>query len=265
MDSESDRRYLRYVTARLSAFRNVWWSMANEFDFMRKKPADWDDFFQIVQQSDPYNHPRSVHNGAKWYDHKKSWVTHASIQSGSLGDAKQWRKKYQKPVVDDECQYEGNIREPWGNITAGELVHRFWQGCAVGCYVGHGETYIEPNDILWWSKGGVLHGESPPRIAFLRKFVEEGPPVGLEPIALTWEWDVYAGGKKGNDYYLIYFGVHQPKVATLPLPSTGQYKVEVIDTWNMTITPVEGTFTGKKPIQLPGKPYMALRIQKAEQ
>jgi len=265
MDSESDRRYLRYAVARLSAFRNVWWSMANEYDFMKKKPADWDDFFQIVQQSDPYNHPRGVHNGAKWYDHKKPWVTHASIQSGNLGEAKQWRKRYQKPVIDDECQYEGNIREPWGNITAQELVHRFWLGTAVGCYVGHGETYIDPNDVLWWSKGGVLHGESPPRIAFLRKLVEEGPPVGLEPIEISWEWDVYAGGKKGNDYYLIYFGVHQPKVATLPLPSAGQYKVEVIDTWNMAITPVEGTFTGKKPIPLPGKPYMALRIQKTEQ
>jgi hypothetical protein len=265
MDSESDRRYLRYVVARLSAFRNVWWSMANEYDFMKKKPTDWDDFFRIVQQSDPYNHPRGVHNGAKWYDHKKPWVTHASIQSGNLSEAKQWRKRYQKPIIDDECQYEGNIREPWGNITAQEVVHRFWLGTVVGCYVGHGETYIDPNDILWWSKGGVLHGESPPRIAFLRKLVEEGPPVGLEPIEISWEWDVYAGGKKGNDYYLIYFGVHQPKVATLPLPSTGQYKVEVIDTWNMTIKPIEGTFTGKKPIPLPGKPYMALRIQKTEQ
>ena len=265
MDSESDRRYLRYVVARLSAFRNVWWSMANEYDFMNKKPTDWDDFFRIVQQSDPYNHPRGVHNGAKWYDHKKPWVTHASIQSGNLSEAKQWRKRYQKPIIDDECQYEGNIREPWGNITAQELVHRFWQGSVVGCYVGHGETYIDPNDVLWWSKGGVLHGESPSRIAFLRKLVEEGPAVGLEPIETSWEWDVYAGGKKGDDYFLIYFGVHQPKVAVIPLPSTSWYKVEVIDAWNMTIKPIEGTFTGKKPIPLPGKPYMALRIQKAGQ
>jgi hypothetical protein len=234
--------------------------MANEYDFMRKKPADWDDFFQIVQQSDPYNHPRGVHNGAKWYDHTKSWVTHASIQSGSLGEAKQWRKRYKKPIIDDECMYEGNIREPWGNITAQELVHRFWQGSVVGCYVGHGETYMDPNDVLWWSKGGVLHGESPPRIAFLRKLVEEGPPIGLEPIAISWEWDVYAGGKKGDDYFLIYFGTHQPSSLSFGLPNK-EYKVEIIDTWNMTITPVEGTFVGKKPIKLPDKPYLALRIR----
>jgi hypothetical protein len=265
MDSESDRRYLRYVVARLSAFRNVWWSMANEYDFMKKKPADWDDFFHIVKESDPYNHPRSIHNGAKWYDHTKSWVTHASVQSGNIGEAKQLQKKYRKPVIYDECQYEGNIREPWGNLTAQELVHRFWQGIVVGCYVGHGETYIDPNDILWWSKGGSLRGESPPRIAFLRKLVEEGPAVGLSPIEISWEWDVYAGGKKGEDYYLIYFGAHQPKSAIVPLSSKGQYKVELIDTWNMTIKPIDGIYSDKNPIPLEGKPYMALRIQKLRQ
>ena len=117
MDADTDRRYLRYVVARLSAFRNVWWSMANEYDFMRtKQQSDWDDFFQLVQQLDPYHHFRGVHNGAKWYDHTKPWVTHASIQSANLQEAKEWRRRYKKPIVDDECQYEGNIPEPWGNI-----------------------------------------------------------------------------------------------------------------------------------------------------
>jgi len=263
MDPETDRRYLRYIVARLSAYRNVWWSMANEYDFMsKKKPGDWDDFFQIVQQTDPYQHFRGVHNGTRWYDHTKPWVTHASIQSANLQDAKQWRQRYQKPIVDDECQYEGNIREPWGNISAQELVHRFWLGTIVGCYVGHGETYVHPNDILWWSKGGVLQGESPARIAFLRKLVEEGPRVGLEPVGGSWEWNVYAGGRKGDDYYLIYFGVHQPVEVRLPLPAAFAYRAEVIDTWNMTITPVEGAFRGRQPVPLPGKPYLALRLQK---
>jgi hypothetical protein len=30
MDAETDNRYLRYVVARLAAYRNIWWSMANE-------------------------------------------------------------------------------------------------------------------------------------------------------------------------------------------------------------------------------------------
>jgi hypothetical protein len=263
MDPDSDRRYLRYVAARLSAFRNVWWSMANEYDFMpTKKPTDWDDFFQLVRQNDPYNHMRGVHNGARWYDHTKPWVTHASIQAADPQNAPQWRRQYAKPIIDDECQYEGNIPQRWGNISAGELVNRFWLGTVVGCYVGHGETYTDPNDVLWWSKGGVLHGQSPARIAFLRKIIEEGPPVGIEPMEGTREWSAYPAGHKGTDYYLVYFGPHQPVIVTLPLPDGSQYKADVIDTWNLTITPIEGTFRGRVSIPLPGKPYLALRLRK---
>ena len=40
-----------------------------------------------------------------------------------------------------------------------------------GCYVGHGETYKHPQDILWWAKGGVLHGQSPRRIQWLKEFM----------------------------------------------------------------------------------------------
>jgi hypothetical protein len=265
MDADADRRYLRYVVARLSAFRNVWWSMANEYDFMRtKQPSDWDDFFQLVQQLDPYDHFRGVHNGAKWYDHTKPWVTHASIQSANLQEAKEWRRRYKKPIINDECQYEGNIPEPWGNISAQELVHRFWLGTVVGCYMGHGETYVDPNDTLWWSKGGALRGDSPARIAFLRKLVEAGPPLGFEPLEGSWELGVYAAGRKGADYYLVYFGVHQPVKVRLPLPEASEYKAEVIDTWNMTISPVEGAFRGKASIPLPGKPYLALRLQRKQ-
>ena len=84
MDAASDDRYLKYIVARFVSVRNVWWSMANEFDFMKeKKPADWDRYFKIVQTSDPYGHLRSIHNGRMIYDHNKPWVTHASIQNGS--------------------------------------------------------------------------------------------------------------------------------------------------------------------------------------
>ena len=42
MPREVDDRYARYLVARLAAYRNVWWSLANEFDFIRTKTdADW--------------------------------------------------------------------------------------------------------------------------------------------------------------------------------------------------------------------------------
>ena len=75
-----------------------------------------------------------------------------------------WRDTWRKPVIFDECKYEGNIPQRWGDISAQEMTRRFWLGTVYGAYVGHGETYLNEKDILWWSKGGVLHGESPKQI-----------------------------------------------------------------------------------------------------
>ena len=72
MPDSTDEFYLKYVIARLSAFHNVWWSAANEFDFMpNKSMADWDRIFEILYKDDPYHHLRSIHNGAVFYDHTK--------------------------------------------------------------------------------------------------------------------------------------------------------------------------------------------------
>jgi len=255
MDAPADDRYLRYLTARLSAYRNVWWSLANEWDLMKKKTdADWDRFFQIIQSSDPYAHLRSIHNCHRMYDHTKPWVTHVSFQDADM-QAVAIRTTYHKPVIYDECQYEGNIANDWGNITARELVHRFWLATIGGAYAGHGETYYDPQDILWWSKGGILHGQSPPRLAFLKKILADGPEDGLEPI------ERFTAGRPGT-YYLIYLGNHQPVKRQLNLPPSTRFSAEILDTWDMTITPVPGIFTGSCTIDLPGKPGLALRLRR---
>jgi len=256
MDSESDDRYLHYIVARLSAYSNVWWSMANEYDLMREKTmADWNRFFCIIQENDTNRHMRSIHNCRGFYDHSKPWVTHCSIQHWDLQKARDWRDNYRKPVINDECQYEGNIENNWGNISARELVHRFWLGFVVGTYVGHGETYMHPDDILWWSKGGVLYGESAKRIAFLKDIIENSPAEGISPLGGR------IGGREG-EYYLYYLGLHQPVEKKFKLPEGNKYKVEIIDTWKMTITPVDGVFEGGFIINLPGKPNIAVRMQK---
>ena len=256
MSAEQDDCYLRYAVARLAAYRNVWWSMANEYDLMREKSmADWDRFFHVVQESDPYGRMRSIHNCRQFYDHNKPWVTHCSIQRSDLAQVRTWRQLYQKPVVIDECCYEGTIPQGWGNISAREMTHRFWLGATGGGYVGHGETYLHPDDVLWWSKGGVLYGQSPPRIAFLRQILEEGPETGLDPI------DRWGAGKAG-EYYLYYFNVRQPGRWTFDLPDNADYQIEVIDTWEMTIKLIEGVFRGKTTVDLPGKSYHAVRIRR---
>lgn len=287
MSPEQDYRYLHYLVARLAAHRNIWWSLANEYDFLlNTKPMDqWHRYFHIIEEGDPYRHLKSIHNGdvTMNYNHRLPWVDHVCIQNWDVKQTQQWRNDYGKPVVNDEPEYEGNIVQSWGSITARELVHRFWVTLMRGGYAGHGETYSNPEDILWWAKGGVLHGESWKRIAFLRELIEQDVKSGLEPIGPTrqFPWSRVSGAVDG-DVRFIYFGEHQPVEWAAGFPQDeGDYQVDLIDTWEMTITPLEkgppprtvptrhgAVVRGAKPdapfgVKLPGKPYMALRVKRA--
>ncbi len=53
----------------MSSFRNIWWSLANEYDFLRElKPEYWDTFTHTVVGNDPYSHLCSIHTyTAKYY------------------------------------------------------------------------------------------------------------------------------------------------------------------------------------------------------
>jgi hypothetical protein len=262
-----NERYLRYLVARLSAFRNVWWSVANEYDLMPSfSMEDWHDCFTLVRDRDPYGHLRSVHNCFAFYDHSLPWVTHASIQSSDLAQADAWIRKYGKPVIYDECCYEGNIEMAWGDITAREMVHRFWLGFSRGAYVGHGETYVNPEQVLWWSKGGTLKGESPARIGFLRKILEDSGLPGLKPAPTAAQNEFLNGfipggcdgvSGHGEDYIIAYFGQRQPLSRKVNL-GRGTYRIDLIDTWDMTVKPL-GTYGGACEVKLPGKPMLALR------
>lgn len=242
MDAESDDLYIRYTVARLAAYRNVWWSLANEYDIMpSKEESDWDRFFQIIRDHDPYQRLRGIHNCRGWYNHSKPWVTHTSIQTSNMAHGIRYRSQYGKPVIYDECKYEGNIPHGWGNINAQEMVQRFWSGTLSGCYVGHGETFEHPENLLWWAKGGILRGESPARIAFLREFMADAPPFDtLKPVGDDAGRYILA---KQEEYYLVYSTEAQN--ITVELSGDHPYKIDAVDTWNMKILPIGTAQSGE--------------------
>ena len=177
----------------------------------------------------------------------------------------EWRERYKKPIVLDEIAYEGNIQHGWGNISGQEMTRRFWEAFCRGAYPGHGETFLNKDEILWWSHGGVLHGESPERIKFLKKIMDETPAPGLRPMACSWdevgaEVDSSIPVKK---YYIYYYSFMRPSFRTYYFDDTTEFEVEVIDTWNMTIEK-RGRMKGRFTVELPGREYMAVRIKEAE-
>lgn len=287
MSPDQDDRYVRYLVARLGAYRNVWWSLANEYDFLLdvKPVVRWDHFFRIIEENDPARHLKSIHNGEETmsFDHRKPWVDHVCIQNWDVKRTADWRRDWGKPIVNDELEYEGDISLAWGDLTAQELTNRFWITLTRGGYAGHGECYAHPDDLLWWAKGGALRGESWKRVAFLRSIIEADIAVGLTPAPTDeWPWQRVSSASEGG-YRLIYFGEHQPGLWAAGLPTDDRdYEVDVIDAWAMTITPAErvpcpvyprlrqrgGAWSDAKPIaafavRLQPKPYQAIRVRPA--
>ena len=281
MSAETDDRYVRYVVARLAAYRNVWWSMANEFDLLESKAdADWDRMFQLVQSTDPHGRLRSIHNWRRIYNQSHPWVTHASIQNGSavVDDARAviYRDVWYKPVVFDEVRYEGTMEDRWGNLSGQEMTRAFWEGLIAGTYVGHSETTPNSDEGFWLGIGGTLVGESPARLAFFKSVMDAAPAPGYEPIDKWWEQ--HLGGKMGR-LYLRYFGEDAPTEWAVDLPRDEleggeRFEVDVIDTWNMTLDTLPGVFImarknryffhdpARPTVSLPGRQWMAVRVRR---
>lgn len=275
MTREEDAFYLSYVARRYSAYKNIWWSLANEFDLMpRKSVEDWDQYARIVMANDPYGHLRSIHNCRTLFDHSHPWITHVSWQRCDLQRTTECvtelRAAYGKPVLADEVAYEGNINWGWGNITAEEMTRRFWEGCLRGGYVTHGETYVDRGPQIWWAHGGKLYGDSPERIGFCRQFMESLPEdMDLVPYERgfclgTFNWDITCmanNWSEGTDDVVLYFGFFRPAYRDLELPEGKTYTIDVVDTWNMTVETLPGTYTGKVRVDLPSRQYMLLHVR----
>lgn len=300
MSQTDNLLYLDYLLRRLSAMPNVWWSLANEYDLCADKTIkDWEEIEAFTVQRDPYHHLLSNHNCFKTWDFSRPDVTHASIQTKALTRVAAWRERYGKPVVIDECCYEGNLQHFWGSISGREMVRRFWRVVTMGGYCTHGETFLDPeNEILWWSRGGKLKGESPERIGFLRSLMEELPGP-LEPeesdlcrlarmseadgarlleqmdpgfaafakhvfeMSETERMDFAANefvyqGHCGEEAYLTFYDLRTCVQDVLELPEEHIYRVELLDVWEMTRTILTEQASGRTELQLPGKEDMAV-------
>lgn len=299
LSKEDSLVYLNYLLRRLGAFPNLWWSLANEYDLMENYSwEDWEEFARFVASHDPYGHLLSNHNCFTYWDFRQPEITHCCIQDVNVNEVPELQRQYGKPVVFDECRYEGNIIHNWGNISARELVHRFWTAMVYGGYCTHGETYCSEDEVLWWAKGGVLKGESPARIAFLREIAESLPGpleylaegVGVMTAEMIEEMKKTGLPEQVKDHffvkgmirmpaervktfilrhrpclghcgeaaYLRYYEKECTSVGELNLPETGAYRVEVIDTWQMTRRIVREGARGRIQVELPGREGMAV-------
>lgn len=290
---EDNLTYLEYVLRRLSAIPSIWWSLANEYDIVfTRTMADWYTIENFVAENDPYHHLLSNHNCIKLYDFSRENITHCCVQTNAMHMTDEWMRKYNKPVVYDECCYEGDIQHEWGNISGFEMANRFWKACAKGAYATHGETFYSEDEILWWARGGKLKGKSPERIAYLKEFIyslpgalepwdepiyedfenatlsgsvngdnpffeliKSNPPV--DAANLAWKNGAF-NGRIGDKVYLKYYGSQCSRISFIKLPKEYTYKIELIDMWEMTRETMVEKASGHTNFRLPGKEGMAV-------
>ena len=150
------------------------------------------------------------------------------------------------------------------------MTDRYWWGLSYGIYVGHGETVLtakvgDDDQVLWWSKGNVLRGESPPRIAW---FADQARSRGWYE-SITCSCTGWGGQTLCDDsclgtykamgdgmnlvtdeqtWFLLHSSAynkpsHGPDASTIALPA-GKWEVLPVDTWNMQVLPSVATLTG---------------------
>lgn len=135
LPQEENLIYLDTVIRRLSAFPHIWWSLANEYDVCADKSLEnWQEIEAYVAAKDPFHHLLSNHHCYLPWDASRPHITHCSMQSKSLNRVAEWQEKYKKPVMVDECCYEGNIPSIWGCISAENMVSRFRKAVVTGGY-----------------------------------------------------------------------------------------------------------------------------------
>ncbi len=304
MSMEKNLTYLDYLLRRFAAIPNLWWSMSNEYDLTPAKSLDdWHTLEEYVAANDPYRHLISSHNCFHFYDASRPAITHDSLQVKVVNMVASERARLHKPVMIDECCYEGNLAEYWGSISGKEMTSRFWQAVTTGGYCTHGETFLdkdadEDSAIVWWAKGGRLTGESPKRIAWLRRLVESFK-APIDPVVSKWDVLKAAPAEKlqtlaaqmpestaimlramscmteaekvlmnagefgyeghvDDRIFLWYLNRQTFGRFQIELPEDGRYKVEVLDTWNMTRETVAEDVSGNYKVTLPGREYMAI-------
>lgn len=289
MPMETNLAYISYITARLSSFKNIWWSLANEYDYVKARNEDeWKRMILCISENDPYKHLCSIHGSTATYFPYESMdeITHTSIQDEApvedFGRAATVRNIFRKPVIFDEVCYEGNLSSRWGRLSGQEMLHRICLGLIAGTYVTHGECYEEKEggfDDIFWAKGGKWRGESWKRIAFVRNILDSLPaPLQLADVSRD-----HKTSTAGDGYYLIYFGESISDSWLFNLPNKNaaysrvkagtKYKVEIIDLWNMSVTEYPEVFEAGetidyrhydvdfKKVRLPKIPYLLLRVR----
>ncbi len=231
------------TVTRLAGHPNVWWCAPPDLE------AQTD-----IQELDPGHHPLTVH-GPPGTDFGAPWITHASVRHPETRAVSGLLRDLGKPVLIDDCGAEGDDPgDPEHALPGTELVNRLWEAVCRGGAAAHGESW---GPRPWSAGGGRLEGTAVERVAFLREVLDAAP----SDAAHTPETYDASTLEAPGAYVLQYLGPHRYPRRAFDLPA-GTWRVEVLDTWNMTVEERGDASGTRVPVGLPAEPYLAIRLRR---
>jgi hypothetical protein len=169
--SEDERRYIRYATARLSAFSNITWDLGDDLDTFRDDRWAHETGTMLLGW-DPYSHLATSHPVHREHqDRGSGWFGFTSIQDWSRNqhalmlEERQLQIKTGRiiPQANEEYGYEDHYplwAPPPPNDSAETLRRTAWDIAMAGAYGTAGETARRGVGIWPDTGGGWMNGRS---------------------------------------------------------------------------------------------------------
>ncbi|HEX7899509.1 MAG TPA: DUF5060 domain-containing protein [Planctomycetota bacterium] len=239
MGGEDEKRYYRYAAARLGAFSNVMWDLANEYRLFRNDL--WAEAMgTFLKEVDPYDHLTSVHGHADFKFHGSIWADYAAYQSwdeeGGHGFMLQARRAQAAggrimPQVNEEYGFEDHYPAGGRRAPARDAESRRRIAWGIAMAGGHQTTGERTTGAKKDSGGGWINGRGDASMAMLvgyarlSAFLSGVEAWRLEPRDELARNEAYCLAEPGRRYVL-----YQPegRPATLQL-EPGRYKVRRFD------------------------------------
>ena len=245
--------HLRQVVNRFAGYRNIWWCLALDADHTDVPEHTWDETLRLLAETDHGRRPRTMHAGPR-FDFGRRLLSHCSVRDDAQEVAIDPAQAHAKPVLLD-VGTEGDLPTPTGGRTAEDVVSLAWWAVCRGGYPWHTEEFARHS---WARHGGSLDGDAAPRLAFLAEVLASAPADLTRDAAESKTFTISRPGR----YYLQYHGLHRYSTLRFTLPDDADFAVEVLDTWNQTVQQLPGTYSGEVALELPRRPYLAIRMQR---
>jgi Protein of unknown function (DUF4038)/Domain of unknown function (DUF5060) len=169
--SDDERRYIRYATARLTAFSNITWDLGDDLDTFRDDK--WaHETGTLLERWDPYRHLATTHPVHREHqDRGAAWFGFTSIQDWSRSqhalmlEQRQLQIKTGRiiPQANEEYGYEDHYplwAPPPPGDSAETLRRTAWDIAMAGAYGTAGETARRGVGIWPDTGGGWMNGRS---------------------------------------------------------------------------------------------------------